>query len=124
MTTHLKKSFEGRSFPSIQTVILPTHAHEVMRCCKEARTIICNYGDGSQLVTAIAKGSKKVERLEGFMPDENMMKRWSSSKIGPLSHLTYLIAGIVKAAPNLRIIKFNRPINPVRWIRNIVNSPS
>ena len=83
MTTHLKTAFKGRSFPTIQTVILPTHAHEIMRCCKEARTVVCNYGDGSQIVTAIAKGSKKVERLEGFAPDENMMKRWSRSNIGP-----------------------------------------
>jgi hypothetical protein len=76
MTSHLKQAFEGRSFPSIRTVILPTHAHEVMRCCKEATTVICNYGDGSQIATAIAKGNKKVERLEGFSPDENLMKRW------------------------------------------------
>jgi len=94
MTTHLKKHFEGRSFPSIQTVILPTHAHEIMRCCKQAKTVVCNYGDGSQLVTAIGIGGKKVERLEGFTPDEHLMKR------------------IVKAAPNLRTIKFNGSVTP------------
>ena len=83
MTTHLKKVFEGRSFPSIQTVILPTHAHEIMRCCKQAQTVVCNDGYGSQLVTAIGTGDKKVERLEGFTPDEDLMKHWSSPNINP-----------------------------------------
>jgi hypothetical protein len=123
MTTHLKNAFEGRSFPSIQTVILPTHAHEIMRCCKKATTVICNYGDGSQIVTAIAKGNKKVERLEGFSPDENLMKRWSfSNKISVLRLiLISLTAGIVKAVPNLRTIKFNGPITPVRCIANQIS---
>ena len=78
MTTHLKKVFEGRSFPSIRTVVLPTHAHEILRCCKNARVVICNHGDGSQLLTAMAQGNKKVEKLEGFMPDDNQAKRRST----------------------------------------------
>lgn len=75
MTTHLKNAFEGRSFPAIQTVILPSHAHNILRCCKEARVVICNFGDGSKLISAIAKECKNVERLEGISPDMNMLKR-------------------------------------------------
>ena len=75
MTTALKEVFEGRSYPHIQTAVLPTLAHNVLRCCPAARTVICNAGDGSQLVTALAKGRKKVERLEGFDTNINLMKR-------------------------------------------------
>ncbi|KAF8063486.1 hypothetical protein FPV67DRAFT_247068 [Lyophyllum atratum] len=93
MTGHLKSAFDGHSFPAIQTIVLPSHAHNVLRCCPEVKTVVCNYDDGSKLVSAIAKGCKKVQRLEGFRPDEKMMKR------------------IVKAAPNLQEIKFGSLVN-------------
>ena len=115
LTTPLKKVFEGRSFPSIQTVILPTHAHEILCCCKDARVVVCNHGDGSQLLTAMAKGNKKVERLEGFMPGDRQAKRRSTPMIEHESHLFNLITGIVKIAPRLRVIKFVAPIPPVRF---------
>ncbi|GLB42809.1 hypothetical protein LshimejAT787_1202580 [Lyophyllum shimeji] len=94
MTTHLKNAFEGHKFPAIRTVVLPSHAHNVLRCCPEARTVVCNCDDGSKLVSAIAKECKKVQRLEGFSIDEKMMKR------------------IVKAAPNLQEIRFKSTVAP------------
>jgi len=77
MTSSLKSAFEGRTFPSVRTVVVPNHAHNVLRSCPEARRVICNSGDGSTLVSAIAKECKKVEVIEGFQPDEKMMKRLS-----------------------------------------------
>ncbi|KAF5370514.1 hypothetical protein D9615_010330 [Tricholomella constricta] len=87
MTTHLKNAFEGHKFPAVQTICLPDHAHNVLRSCPEVVNVICNNGDGSKLVSAIAKECKKVERLEGFRPDDKLMKR------------------IIRAVPNMRQIQ-------------------
>lgn len=82
MTTILKDHFEGHTFPTIRTAVMPSHAHNILRCCPEVKTVICNYGDGSQLVSAIAKHCKKVETIEGFIIDEKMMKRSHHHMVG------------------------------------------
>ncbi|TFK23292.1 hypothetical protein FA15DRAFT_594422 [Coprinopsis marcescibilis] len=87
MMNMFKKGFEGKSFPSIETVILPTQAYPVLRACPSARTVICNHGDGSQLVTAIRDCCKHVEVLEGRFGSKNVLQR------------------IVKATPNLRELR-------------------
>ncbi|EDR09179.1 uncharacterized protein LACBIDRAFT_296541 [Laccaria bicolor S238N-H82] len=94
MTSSLKSAFEGRTFPSVRTAVVPNDAHSVLRSCPEVRRVICNLGDGSTLVSAMAKECREVEVIEGFQPDEKMMKR------------------IVKAAPNLRGARFSRSITP------------
>ncbi|KAG6817168.1 hypothetical protein H0H87_012129 [Tephrocybe sp. NHM501043] len=94
MTTHLKNAFEGHVIRQVRTVVLPNYAHNILRSCPEVRSVMCNYGDGGKLVTAIQKVCKKVERLEGFKPDENMMKR------------------LVKAVPNLQEIRFGHQVDP------------
>ncbi|KAG6907292.1 hypothetical protein DXG01_009485 [Tephrocybe rancida] len=86
MTTHLKDAFEGHVIRQVRTVVLPDHAHNVLRSCPEVRSVVCNCGDGGKLVSAIQKECKKVEKLAGFGPDEKMMKR------------------LVKAVPNLQEI--------------------
>jgi hypothetical protein len=75
MTTALKTAFEGLQLPSVRTVILPTYAHELLRCCPDVRRVTCTSGDGSRLVTAIAKACKRVEVLEQFWTDAGLMKR-------------------------------------------------
>ncbi|KAG6833306.1 hypothetical protein H0H87_008938 [Tephrocybe sp. NHM501043] len=92
MTTHLKNAFEGHTIRQVQTIVLPDHAHNVLRSCPEVRSVMCNYGDGGKLVSAIQKVCKKVERLDGFKPDDKLMKR------------------LVKAVPNLQEIRFGRRV--------------
>lgn len=75
MTTMLKDNFSGHSFPTVRTAIVPDHGHEILRCCPRVRKVICNYGDGSKLVTAIAKCCKEVEVVEGINADKNILKR-------------------------------------------------
>ncbi|CAA7269121.1 unnamed protein product [Cyclocybe aegerita] len=97
MSTMFKGAFEGRSFPQIRTVVLPSQAHHVLRCCPEARRVICNsYDHGSQLVSAIAKNCKKVEVIEGL--------HWW--------HGDNTIERIPRAMPKLRIIKFSSLVHP------------
>ncbi|KAG6856136.1 hypothetical protein H0H87_007196 [Tephrocybe sp. NHM501043] len=95
MTTHLKNAFEGHPLSQVRTVVLPDHAHNVLRSCPEVRRVICNDGDGGKLVSAIQKECKKVERLEGFKPDDKLMKR------------------LVKAVPNLQEIHFGQEVDLV-----------
>ncbi|KAJ7464630.1 hypothetical protein FB451DRAFT_442814 [Mycena latifolia] len=91
MTTHLKNGFANTRLTNVRKIILPSWAHEVLRCCPEVTYVICVDGsDSSKLVSAIAKCCKKVEILEGFVwHDEKLMKR------------------IIKAAPNLTEINFD-----------------
>ena len=69
MTSSLKSAFEGRTFPSVQTVVVPDHAHNVLRSCSICQ---CNFGSGTALqalaalVIALAKECKKVQVIEGF----------------------------------------------------------
>ena len=115
MTSSLKSAFEGQTFPSVRTVAVPNHAHNVLRSCPEVRRVICSFGDGSTLVSAIAKECKRVEVIEGFQPDEKMMKRLSFLRCFHYADtIDHCLTGIVKAAPNLRTARFSRSITPVR----------
>ncbi|KAG6886856.1 hypothetical protein C0992_001978 [Termitomyces sp. T32_za158] len=86
MTTHLKTAFAAHKLPQVHTVVLPNHAHNILRACPEARVVMCSYDDGGKLIGAIAKECKNVRVLRGFAPDVNMTKR------------------IVKGVPNLEEI--------------------
>ena len=82
MSNILKEVFDGHVFPQVRTIALPSHAHNILRCCPEVRKVICiNRMDSSALVTAIAKVCKKVEEIEGFIGTENVMR----SAVFPLS---------------------------------------
>ena len=75
MTTTLKAAFAGHVFPQVQMIVLPSNAHNILRCCPEVRKVICiNHDYSSTLVSAIAKVCKKVEEVEGFRGSENVMK--------------------------------------------------
>ncbi|KAH7345420.1 hypothetical protein B0J17DRAFT_702824 [Rhizoctonia solani] len=78
MTKALKAAFEGNIFPSIQKVILPTCAHEILRCCPEIREVTCNEDDGGRLVSALVyNGCRKLEVLRGIYAGPILMKRLS-----------------------------------------------
>jgi len=75
MTTTLKEAFEGHTFPRIRNVILPSCAHNILRCCPEVRQVVCNEDDGGKLITAIRRGCKKVEGFHGIKPIPNFFNR-------------------------------------------------
>ncbi|KAG9082246.1 hypothetical protein FS749_007007 [Ceratobasidium sp. UAMH 11750] len=97
MTTALKEAFKGSSFPSIRTVIMPTCAHEVLRCCPGIRDVTCNYDDGQKLVSAlIAAGCTKLEVLKYV-------------KIGPT-----VLKRLIKANPPLRYVRVKKDKDDIR----------
>ncbi|KAG8686731.1 hypothetical protein FRC11_008470, partial [Ceratobasidium sp. 423] len=64
MISSLKKYFEGNVFPSIQRVVLPTRAHDILRCCPRVREVTCSGEDGGGLVGALVHiGCPKLEVL-------------------------------------------------------------
>ncbi|KAF8679434.1 hypothetical protein RHS04_04813 [Rhizoctonia solani] len=80
MTGALKQAFEGKTFPTIQRIILPTCAHEILRCCPEIREVTCNEDDGGRLIGALVQnGCKKLEVLRGVSPGPVLMKRFSAA---------------------------------------------
>ncbi|KIJ07853.1 hypothetical protein PAXINDRAFT_102780 [Paxillus involutus ATCC 200175] len=91
MTTAIKNGFEGKRFPSVRKMILPSHAHEMLRCCPNVEEVICNEYDGSTIVGAIVKGDCKqvrvlkgvsapLKRLVKILPNLNHVSVSSNSK--------------------------------------------
>lgn len=91
MTTALKNAFENVSLPQIRTIILPTCAHNVLRACPNIVELICNEGDGSQLISAMAKASPNVEVVDNVC----VWKEASGKRL-------------LKAAPKLRELRVNQ----------------
>ena len=75
MTTTLKNHFEGKSFPQIRNIILPSCAHNILRACPGVTSVTCNEDDGSKLVSAIRASCKGVVHVSGIRAEESIMKR-------------------------------------------------
>ncbi|THH13226.1 hypothetical protein EW146_g6967 [Bondarzewia mesenterica] len=82
MTTALKTAFEGHTYPGVRTIILPTCAHEILKCCPGVEIVICTEGGGSQIISAIVKFKQSnLTVLEGIWWDEARTKR--IAKVAP-----------------------------------------
>lgn len=75
MTMKLKRAFEGKTMPTIRTVVLPTVAHHILRSCPNVEDVTCNAEDGSQILGTIATRCPKVERISGMIPSPAVLKR-------------------------------------------------
>jgi hypothetical protein len=75
MTTPLKKSFHELVLPAVRTIVLPGHAHHVLRCCPEVRSVTCIDGESNKLITAIQEKCPKVEVLKEFSLVPRQWKR-------------------------------------------------
>lgn len=90
MTSHLKRGFEGHTYPSIRSAILPTQAHNVLRCCTGVMSVTANdmNHECSKLITAMSSSCKHVEEVNDFQLNGNNLKN------------------LLKAAPNLTSMQF------------------
>lgn len=76
MTTALKGAFEGNAFSSIEKIVLPSCAHEILRCCPSIREVTCVEDDGARLIGALTRGEcSKLEILRNVTPGPVLMKR-------------------------------------------------
>ncbi|KAF8679957.1 hypothetical protein RHS04_04801 [Rhizoctonia solani] len=76
--------FRGRTFPSIEKVVLPAYARKILRCCPNLREVTCNrdLGEPGELVdTLIHIGLPKLEVIRGFTIGSVPLKRLS--KVSP-----------------------------------------
>ena len=76
----MKSGFQGVTLPRIRTLIIPGHCHEILRCCPQVTKVWCNHGNGTNLVTVIAKYCKEVQEMRGFLADENLVKSALNNK--------------------------------------------
>jgi hypothetical protein len=76
MTTPIRNAFEGKSFPTVRTVIMPSCAHEILRCCPEVEDVTCNEDDGSKLIGAlVAAKCNNLVTLRGISLTTAQAKR-------------------------------------------------
>lgn len=75
MMTPLKEAFEGKRYPQIRAIILPSCAHAILRACPEVRDVTCNEDDGSKLLTPMTKECKHVESISGIHLHTDQMVR-------------------------------------------------
>ncbi|KAJ2923444.1 hypothetical protein H1R20_g13654, partial [Candolleomyces eurysporus] len=66
ITGQFEIAFIRLTLPSVQTVVLPTWAHPVLRSCPNVKRVVCNDGDASRLITAVKEKCKEVEVFEGI----------------------------------------------------------
>jgi hypothetical protein len=104
MTTVLGQYFENLSLPSVHTVVLQAHAHNILRCCPEVRTVICTEGEPSKLVSAIRHACPKVEVIQGFRFNVMQMKGQRPRIFRNVFSHFYRTA-LIRSAPNLRSIE-------------------
>ncbi|KIJ63395.1 hypothetical protein HYDPIDRAFT_113388, partial [Hydnomerulius pinastri MD-312] len=114
MTTALKNTFEGKQFPSVRKMILPSCAHEILRCCPNVEEVICNEDSGSRLVGAIMKGNcNQVQILKGInAPSKRLIKFLPN-----LIHIGLPVSTDIKALAmfqHLAIIELELPTNNVK----------
>ena len=97
MTTAIKNGFQGVVLPGIRTLIIPGHCHEILKCCPQVTKLWCNDGNGSKLVTVMAKYCKDVQEMRGFLPkDEKFVKSALNKvlKIVLLPNLNTVLQGL------------------------------
>ncbi|CAE6521385.1 unnamed protein product [Rhizoctonia solani] len=76
ITSILKSHFEGNTFPTIRRVVMPTCAHEILRCCPGIQDVSCNEGDGGTLISAmVSAGCKNLQVLDGIAAGLLQMKK-------------------------------------------------
>ena len=68
MITAIKNGFEGKRFPPVMTIPLPSSAHEIIKCCPNLEEVTCTDGRGSIMVGSLVKGNcNKVRVLKGIL---------------------------------------------------------
>jgi len=104
MMSHLKSAFEGKTFPTVRNVSLPSCAHAILRCCPAVEDVACTRGGGSTLISALAAGKcNKLTKLSGITPNEFMAKR------------------LAKAAPNLSSIFIRANLETIKGLTVMKN---
>lgn len=67
MTTPIKNGFEGKRFPSVRRIFLPSTAHEIVKSCPNVEEVVCTKGSGSTIVRSLVKGKcHRVRILKGI----------------------------------------------------------
>ncbi|KAL4250030.1 hypothetical protein ABKN59_005951 [Abortiporus biennis] len=95
-TTALKDAFEPTKLPQIRTLILPNHAHDIIRSCSQARTITCNEGDGERFLNAIDDACPNIRSLRNIDDNEALLT-WLPKSIPTLEEIS------VKIRPYIRV---------------------
>ncbi|KAJ6480252.1 hypothetical protein C8R45DRAFT_350224 [Mycena sanguinolenta] len=58
--------FRNIQLPTVQTIILPSHAHGILRACPNVRDVSCNEEAGEKLLDTLIQHCPKVGRIQGF----------------------------------------------------------
>ncbi|KAF8217984.1 hypothetical protein K438DRAFT_1952843 [Mycena galopus ATCC 62051] len=59
-------AFKKITLHAVQTIILPSYAHAILRACPNVRDVSCNEEIGEKLFDTLLLRCPKVERIQGF----------------------------------------------------------
>jgi len=110
LTSFIQQAFEDVVLKSINTVVVPDYCHEILRSCPNVIKVQSTDGTGSKLVGAIMDCCPHVKTLIGINVSGTVVKREPSAAIlSTSSNSPTVRLGLVKAAPNLRILHLKYP---------------
>lgn len=112
----VKQAFQRYAFPSVDTLIMPSQTHWVMRSCPNVKRVFCHHGDGSQIVSAM-QVCKRVEVLEGIhfslsAVESEFVHFRDIFHLRMHVHRVEPVIGLVKAGPRLRRLRFGQAREP------------
>ena len=108
----VKQAFQRYTFPSVDTLILPSQTHWVMRSCPNVKKVLCRQGDGSQIVSAM-QVCRRVEVLEGIHFSSSAVESEFDRSCPRIPvHRADPAVGLVKAGPRLRRLRFGQAREP------------
>ena len=73
--TALETAFNGKQYPQIRTIVLPSSAHNILRACPRVADVTCIKDDGGTLLAAIRAECRDVEVIDGFKFTNAMLER-------------------------------------------------
>lgn len=78
MAYAIQTAVEGRTFPSVRTLVLPTCAHDMLPHCPAVESVTCNEDTGGLITSAIKIGhGSNIRELLGIKLTPITLKRTS-----------------------------------------------
>ncbi|GLB36748.1 putative TATA-binding protein interacting (TIP20) [Lyophyllum shimeji] len=112
---HFQRAFENLIFPSIRTVVIPTYASEILKCCTGARSVSCSW---PKSLSAVKEWCPDVQKVTACHYDRSSMTWHVIEEVQEEHGITRCILLLVHA-PDYGTYEMASVINSFRYIRGL-----